>query len=221
MMEFIYSLNIVITVPLILIMLYSIGEMKLKTKQRNIYIIIFIGIIIANFFIIRDHREVKSIHNYSTYHTYQNMLYIFKDIDRFEIADVSDIKDFNHILERLGNQSALLAYQLDYAVLTGEEDEALKTNLFSLSEELSNFIFHHNRLYANSIDILDDTIPLYNKLKSSISEFGNQIRNRGGNHGSNIIGVIEHRIKPIEKDLSKLNSIMDSISEISTSIMED
>ena len=32
MMRFIYSLNIVITVPLILIMLYSIGEMKLKPK---------------------------------------------------------------------------------------------------------------------------------------------------------------------------------------------
>ena len=147
------------------------------------------------------------------------MLYIFNDIDAFEIGDVSDIKDFNFILERLRNQSALLGYQLDYSVLTGGDDNILKDNLFSLSSELNKFIIHHNRLYANSIDISEDSISLYNKLKSSISEFGNKIRNKGGNHGGNIIGIAEYRVKLIEEDLNKLNAIMDSISEVNMSII--
>ncbi len=220
MIGLIYSLNFVITLPLILIMLYSVGKMELKTKQRNIYIIIFVGIIIFNAFIIHNHREVKSIHNYSTYLAYENISHIFKDVDRYEIDNVSDIEDFKFIIEGLRNQSALLVTQLVHSTLVEEGNDMLKDNLYSLSEELHKFIIHHNKLYADGTDILDDNLSLYNELKSNISDFGNKIRKEGGNAGGNIIGVVEYRIKLEERDLNELSLILDSISEINANIMK-
>ena len=220
-MGLIYNLNSIITVPLLFIMLYTIGKMSLKPKERNIYIIIFIGIIVANVFILRDYSEVKSSHNYSTYLTYENMFSMFKDVERYEINDVSDIEDFSIILEGLRNQSFLLGSQLKHSILLKKGNDILKDNLYSLSDELHKFIIYHNRLYANSIDIIDDSIPLYNGLKISISEFGNQIKNQGGNQGGNVMGVVEYNINLIEQDLSELKLIMDTIAKINLSIIKE
>src|SRR5690554_6547805 len=126
MIGLIYSLNFVITVPLILIMIYSVGEMELIPKRRNIYIIIFVGIIIANSIILHKHRKIKSSHGYSTYLSYENMLHMFRAVERYEINDVSDLKEFNFILEGLRNQSGLLGHQLEHSVLVEGENYILK-----------------------------------------------------------------------------------------------
>lgn len=205
MIGLIYSLNFVITVALVLIMIYSVGEMELIPKKRNIYIIIFVGIILVNSFILHNHREIKSSHGYSTNLTYDNMLHMFRDVERYKINDISDIKEFNFILERLRNQSGLLVHQLENSVLVEGENDILKDNLSSLTDELHKFIIHHNRLYTNGIDNLADNIPLYNEFKSSIIEFGNQIN---GN-----------QIK--EKGLGELSLITDLISEINLRIIDN
>ena len=214
-------LSLIITLFLIFILLYSISEMKLNIKRRNIYTLIFVGLIIANAFLLFDYSKVKSNYNFSTITTYDGITDIFTSLNSYEIKDVSDIKEFRSILEILSHQSALLAYQLKDSILVEGENDSLILSFQSLNAQLSKFETHHNSLAAKGIDISKDKIPLYNDFKLSIIEFGDVIRSEGGNAGKNLIGITEYKIKLKVKDLSQINSVIDLISNTNSTIIEN
>ncbi|MGN9164916.1 hypothetical protein ACTNDY_06465 [Tissierellaceae bacterium HCP3S3_D8] len=62
-MRLVFLINMI----LIFILLYSLKKMKLNPKAKNIYIIIFIGLMLINGFVLHNYVQVKSVYNYSTY----------------------------------------------------------------------------------------------------------------------------------------------------------
>lgn len=214
-------LSLIITLFLIFILLYSISEMKLNIKRRNIYTLVFVGIIIANSFLLFDYSKVKSNHNFSTITTYDGITDIFTSLNSYEIKDVSDVKEFRSILEILSHQSALLAYQLKDSILVEGENDSLILSFLSLNAQLSKFETHHNNLAAKGIDISKDKIPLYNDFKLSIIEFGDEIRSENRTIGGNLIGITEYKIKLKRNNIKEYNSIINLMSKINSNIIED
>jgi multisubunit Na+/H+ antiporter MnhB subunit len=85
----------IISIILIFLLIYRIGDLKKNTRGRYIYIAIFIGIIIVNGFILNDYVQVKSLHNYTTYITYQNLLNSIDDVNILKIEGISDVRVFS------------------------------------------------------------------------------------------------------------------------------
>lgn len=200
--------------------MYRIGEMKKSILGRRIYIIIFIGIIIINGFILHDYVKVKNLHNYSTYITYENLLNRINDVAEFEIEDASDIIEFRNLIDRLNWQLSLLGQQLDKASLIKGQKNKTISNINSISLELEAFVNYQNGILAREDEILELDISSYDEFKTKITELCHILAVKDSKLSGNLIGIVKFRLKPEKGQLNQLDSILKSISEINSRIMK-
>lgn len=213
------KLAAIMSIIFIFLLIYRIGYLKKNTRGRYIYILVFIGIIIINGFILYDYVEVKSLHNYSTYITYQNLLDRIDDVAILEIEDTSDIRTFSDSVDRLNSQIFLLSQQLDKSSLIRGSKKAIISDLDSLNLELEAFVNYQNAIFAREADILDEDISLYNELQAEITELYAVLQVADNRLGSNIIGIAQYRLKPEKGQLDRLDDLLDSITEINSKLM--
>ena len=210
----------IISIILIFLLIYRIGDLKKNTRGRYIYIAIFIGIIIVNGFILNDYVQVKSLHNYTTYITYQNLLNSIDDVNILKIEGISDVRVFSDSVDRLNSQIGLLSQQLDKSSLIKRSKKNIISNLDCLSLELKAFTDYQNAFFAREEEILDSSIPLYNEFKVKIAELLNTLKVKESRLGASLIGIAQYRLNPEKGQLDELDEIVDSISEINSRLME-
>lgn len=214
------KLTLVVSIILILLFIYRIGEMKKGVLSRKIYIIIFIGIIIINGLILHDYVKVKSLHNYSTYITYENLLNRINDVAEFEIEDASDIMEFRDRVDRLNWQLSLLGQQLDRASLIKGQKNKTISNINSISLELEAFVNYQNGILAREDEIVEMDISTYDEFKIKITELCDILEVKESKLSGNLMGIVQFRLKPEKGQLNQLDSILESISEINARIMK-
>lgn len=213
------KLAAIISIIFIFLLTYRIGEMK-NIQRRSIYIGIFVVTIIINAFILHDYVQAKSIHNYSTYMTYQNVLDRIQDVAQYELEDTLDIEGFCDSIDRLNVQISLLRHQIDGASLIKGSKKDMISNLDFLSLELHAFSNYQKGVFMREDSLSDDSISLYNEFKLKVVDLKNVLEVKEDRLGSNIIGVVQYRIKPERGQLKELDTIMNSISEVNSRLMK-
>lgn len=213
------KLAAIISIILIFLIIYRIGEMK-NIRGRYLYIGIFLGTIIINGFILHDYVQVKSIHNYSTYATYQNLLDRIQDLSQYELEDTSEIKDFSDSVDRLNVEISLLRHQIDKASLIKGSKKDIISNLDSLSLELHAFSNYQKGIIVREDEIALDSISIYNEFKEKVTGLKDVLEVKEDRLASNIIGVVQYRIKLERGQLKELDTILNSISEVNSRLMK-
>lgn len=210
----------IISIILIFLLIYRIGDLKKNTQGRYIYIVVFMVIILINGIILYDYIEVKSLYNYSTYMTYQNLLDRIVEVDILKIETSSDIREFSDLINILNSQVDHLCQQLDKSSLIRGSKKDIISDLDSLNLELKAFTDYQNGLFTRDDEIPDSSIPIYNEFKEKITEFGNTVRVKESRLGRNIFGIAQYRLKPDKGQFDVLGEIVDSISNINSRLME-
>lgn len=213
------KLAAIISIILIFLLTYRIGEMK-NIRGRYLYIGIFLGTIIINGFILHDYVQVKSIHNYSTYATYQNLLDRIRDLSQYELEDTSEIKDFSDSVDRLNVEISLLRHQIDKSSLIKGSKKDIISNLDSLSLELHAFSNYQKGIIVREDEIALDSISIYNEFKEKVTGLKDVLEVKEDRLASNIIGVVQYRIKLERGQLKELDTILNSISEVNSRLMK-
>lgn len=210
----------IISIIFIFLLLYRVGYMKKNTRGKNIYIGVFIGMIIINGFILYDYVQVKSIHNYSTYVTYQNLLERIQDVAQFELEDVSGIKEFSDSVDRLNLQVSLLRHQIDEASLIRGSKKDIISNLDYLSLELHAFSNYQSGIFTREDELPENIIPLYNEFKTKFVELKNVLEVNEDRLGGNLIGIVQYRLRPERGQFKELDNVLESITEINSRLMQ-
>ena len=205
---------------LIILLIYRIGEMRNNIHRRNIYIGISLGIIIINGFILHDYVQVKSIHNYSTYITYQNVLNSIQDVAQYELEDTLDIQGFSDSIDRLNVQISLLRHQIEEASLIKGSKKDMILNLDILSLELHAFSNYQKGVFLREDHLPEDSITLYNEFKLKVVDLKNVLEVKEDRLGGNLIGVVQYSLKPERGQLKELDIIVNSISEVNSRLMK-
>lgn len=209
----------IISIILIFLLIYRIGYLKNNTRGRYIYIVVFILVILINGFFLYDYVQVKSIHNYSTYITYQNLLDRISDVSILEIEDSSDIRTLNASIDRLNSQIDLLSSQLHESSLIRGSNKDIILNFEHLYLQLQAFTNYQNGIFTRGDEIQDTSIPLYNELRIKIRELYDVLEVEDTRLASNIIGISQYRLKAKRGQLDELSQIIDSISDINSRLM--
>lgn len=210
----------IISIIFISLLLYRVGYMKKNTRGRNIYIGVFIGMIIINGLILYDYVQVKSIHNYSTYNTYQNLLERIQDVAEFELEEASGIKAFSDSVDRLNWQISLLRYQIDKSSLIKGSKRDIISNLDSLSLELHAFSNYQSGILAREDEMPENSIPLYNEFKTKFAELKDVLEVNEDRLGGNLIGIVQYRLRPEKGQFKNLDNVLESITEINSRLMK-
>ncbi len=209
----------VISIILVFLLIYRIGEIKNKSKARNIYILIFIGLIIINGFILYDYVQIKSSYNHSTYITYQNLLDRIDDVTRFEIGDSSDLEGFKDSIERLNSQVSLLGLQIDEASLIRGSKKDIISNLDLLTLELHALTNYQDGIIMRQEGISDDTISLYDEFKVKLVDLREVLDVEENRVSRNLFGIAQYRLKSGKSQLGELDTVIESISQINSRLM--
>lgn len=213
------KLATIISIVFIFLIIYRIEEMK-NIRGRYIYIGIFLGTIIINGFILYDYVQVKSVHNYSTYITYQNVLDRIQDVAQYQLEDTSDIQGFSDSIDRLNGQISLLRQQIDEASLIKGSKKDIILNLDHLSLELHAFSNYQKGISLREDNLPDDSISLYNEFKLKVVDLKSVLEVKEDSLGGNLIGVVQYRLKPERGQIKELDVIVKSISEVNSRLME-
>lgn len=210
----------IISIVFIFLLIYRIGYLKKNSKGKYIYIGAFTLIIIINGFILKDYVKVKSVHNYSTYITYQNMLDRITDLRQYELNDTSDVKDFSEGVNRLNSQVALLSYQIDQASLIRGSKKDMISNLDLLSLELHAFTNYQKGLIDRQDEIPVDSLPIYNEFKEKITELKAILEVQENRLTSNLVGIAQYRIRPEKNQFDELGNLLEAISKINSRLLK-
>ena len=214
------KLAAIISIILIMVLIYRIGEMRNKKWRLSIYIIIFLGTIIVNGFILYDYVQVKSAHNYSTYITYQNVLDGIQNVAQYELEEIGDIQGFSDSVDRLNVHVSLLGYQIDEASLIKGSKKDIISNLDSLSLELHAFSNYQKGIFIREDDLPEDSISLYNEFKLKVADLKNVLEVKEDKLGGNFVGIVQYSLKPERGQLKELGTIINSISEVNSRLMK-